>query len=62
MEILIVVYAILGFWSTKYTIYYNKFIIEWKPGDLFMRRLVYGFLFGWILIPVALFRKFILKK
>ena len=60
--ILVLVYIVLGYWSTKYTIYYNKIVIEHRPGALFVNRAVVGTIFGFVLIPIALFRYFVLKK
>ena len=57
MEILVILYIILGYWATGQTIYKNKIIIEFEPGAFFMRRMIYGAMFGWILIPVALFMR-----
>ena len=60
--ILLIVYFALGYWSTKYTVYYNRIVIELKPGALFVKRMALGTFFGFILIPIALFRYFVLKK
>ena len=60
--ILVIVYFALGYWATKYTVYYNRIVIELKPGELFAKRLALGVFFGFILIPIALFRYFVLKK
>ncbi len=62
MVILFAIYIVLGYWSTKYTVFYNKIVFERRIGDLFLQRVMWGTILGWILIPVALFRKFILKK
>lgn len=53
--ILLFVYCALGYWATGKTIYANKIII-YSGNTLFVRRLMWGTLFGWILIPVALIR------
>lgn len=50
MEILILVYMVLGYWATGRTIYADKILIG-SDNAIFGRRLVMGFLFGWALIP-----------
>ena len=52
----LVVYLVLGYWSTGKTIYRNYILIG-APGDIFMKRLIMGFIFGWALIPVAIVMK-----
>lgn len=55
MEILFLLYVVLGYWATGVTIYANKIVFH-AFGELFMQRLIFGVLFGWILIPVALLK------
>jgi len=55
MSILAILYLVLGYWATGKTIYANKIVIH-AFGELFIQRLIWGMLFGWILIPVALIR------
>lgn len=55
MTVLFLIYAALGYWSTGVTIYANKIVFH-AFGELFIRRLILGVLFGWILIPVALIK------
>ncbi len=57
--ILVIVYIVAGYWATGWTLYYNKIVIEFQPGTLFLRRLFAGFFLGWILIPIAIIRKMI---
>ena len=57
--ILFVIYIIAGYWSVKQTIDANKDFIVYKPGSLFIRRLIIGSMFGWILIPVAIIKKLV---
>ena len=56
--ILIIVYLALGYWATGKTIYANKIMID-TPTQIFLRRLVFGGLLGWILIPVAIIKAII---
>ncbi|MBD5144163.1 MAG: hypothetical protein HDT22_11265 [Ruminococcus sp.] len=58
MEILILVYMALGYWATGRTIYANKILIG-SGNAIFGRRLVMGFLFGWVLIPWAIIKLFL---
>jgi len=53
MEMLLIIYMILGYWAVGKTIYKNKILI----GDfvtIFMRKLIFGMFLGWILIPIAI--------
>ena len=61
MEILFLLYVILGYWATGVTIYANKIVFH-AFGQLFLQRLIFGVLFGWILIPVALIKSFFLSQ
>lgn len=62
MEIVIIIaYAALGYWAAGQTVYANKIRIgTWS--DLFFTRLVVGLFLGFILIPVAVIKRLILKK
>ncbi len=53
MIILIILYFILGYWSTGQTVYRNKILLGTASG-IFIQRMTMGFAFGWILIPIAL--------
>ena len=54
--IIIIAYFALGYWAAGQTVYGNKIRIgTWS--NLFLTRLIIGFLLGWILIPVALIKK-----
>lgn len=60
--VLVLIYCAAGFWATKWTIYYNKVVVEFQPMALFSKRLLYGILLGWALIPAAIIRRITLKK
>ncbi|MGN0651129.1 MAG: hypothetical protein ACI4KM_11880 [Oscillospiraceae bacterium] len=60
--VLILAYWAAGYWATGWTIYYNKIVIEFQPGGLFVKRAIWGLFLGWILIPVAIIRKILLSK
>lgn len=53
---LVIIYIIAGYWATNQTIYANKIRIG-SNLYLFMSRLVWGAIFGWILIPWAIVKK-----
>lgn len=52
---MLLVYMILGYWATGKTIYANKILIG-TGGAIFLQRLIMGFLFGFILIPIAVIK------
>ena len=54
--IILIVYLVAGYWATGKTIYANKIVIC-APGQLFIRKLAIGLIFGMFLIPIALIRK-----
>jgi hypothetical protein len=59
--VLFVIYLALGYWSTGQTLFYNKIVIH-TLGQLFMQRLIFGFILGWILIPVAIILTIVRRK
>ncbi len=54
--ILVIIYMVLGYWATGKTIYANSVLIGTWTG-IFIRRFIMGTLLGWVLIPVALFKR-----
>lgn len=60
MVILFFIYMAFGYWATGRTIYANKILIG-TGNAIFIRRLIWGTLLGWILIPAALIRTFLGK-
>ena len=55
MEIILVIYAAVGYWAAGKTIYANVIRIGTMQ-NLFFRRLAAGIFLGWILIPIALIK------
>lgn len=55
MELLFFAYMAAGYWATARTIYANRVIIT-THFNMFFSRLIWGTLFGWILIPWALLK------
>lgn len=52
---LLIIYLVLGFWATGKTIYANKIVFS-SGGYFFFKRVFWGLLLGWILIPIALIK------
>lgn len=50
---MIIIYMILGYWATGRTIYRNKILLG-TTKNIFLERLVTGFILGIILIPLAI--------
>lgn len=50
---MILIYLVLGYWSTGQTIYRNRILIGTNQG-IFMERLITGAILGFILIPIAI--------
>lgn len=57
MIILFFIYMVLGYWAAGRTIYANKILIG-SGNVIFIRRMIWGTLLGWILIPVTLVKMF----
>lgn len=58
--ILFAAYIVLGYWAAGQTIYANKIRIG-TLYNLLLTRIITGFLLGWILIPIAIIKKLIIK-
>lgn len=54
--IILIIYAVLGYWATGKTTHANKIFMGYGMGELFLERVLFGMFFGWALIPVALLR------
>ncbi len=54
--ILVIAYAVLSYWAAGQTVYANKIRIG-TFSNLFLTRLIVGFLLGIVLIPIAIIRK-----
>lgn len=52
---LVILYMALGYWAYGY-VNRNKIYIYSGHGNLFMHKLIYGTLFGWFLIPLAILK------
>lgn len=60
-NILGILYVILGYWAMGVTVYANKIRIG-SASDLFFSRFVFGMIFGWILIPIAILKVIFFSK
>lgn len=58
--IIVVIYLIAGYWAAGYVIYRNKIVFK-KVGQLFVEKVVWGAILGWLLIPVAIVMKLLGK-
>lgn len=58
---LVVIYMILGYWAVGKTIYRNK-VVYTTMFNWFFTKLIYGTIFGFILIPWALINLLLGKK
>ena len=54
--VLAVIYIVLGYWATGKTTHANKIFMGYGIGELFFERLLWGFIFGCALIPIAVIR------
>ena len=61
MGLLFVVYLIVGYWAAGVVLYENKVVIH-TFGGLFMQKMIWGTVGGIILIPLAIIKRFVLKK
>lgn len=52
----ILVYLILGYWAVGETVWANRIIVG---TNIFRYRIAIAFVFGWVLIPVALLKKLV---
>ena len=57
VAILGLLYWAVAYWAAGEVLYKNKIIIGYKPGSLVFRKLIYGFAFGPLFIPIALIRR-----
>lgn len=60
MILLAFVYGFLGYWAAGRTLYANKVVIY--SGPFHYNRALWGFLLGWILIPIAILKLFFGRK
>ena len=49
----LIIYMVLSYWAARRTIYRNRIMIG-SASEIFVRRVVVGFLLGYILIPWAI--------
>ena len=55
MEIMLIIYLVLAYWATGKTVYRNRILIG-DGNSIFIRKVMVGFFFGFVLIPVAVIR------
>lgn len=49
----LIIYMLLGYWAVGQTVYKNKILIGTGQA-IFWQKAAIAFLFGWVLIPVAI--------
>lgn len=60
MEVLFIIYLILGYWAANRTIYANKIVFgTWSA--IFMPKFWVGMFLGWLLIPIALIKTIFMR-
>lgn len=52
---ILIIYWILGYWATGVVLYRNK-VVVYTEGALFSKKLIYGLVFGWLFIPIAILK------
>lgn len=58
---MVIIYLVLGYWAVGKTIYANK-IVFYTGNTFFMKKLCLGFILGWLLIPIAVFKMIFERK
>lgn len=58
--IVLVAYIIAGWWGANETVFANGAFFG-KFSDILSYKLLVAFAFGWVLFPVALIKRFLLK-
>lgn len=53
--ILVLIYWCVGYWAVGKTLYANQILIG-TAGNIFLRKAIWAFLLGWILIPIAIIK------
>lgn len=59
--ILFIVYISAGWWAANRTIYANR-VLFGQYTAILMQKFIVAFVLGWILIPVALIKTFLLGR
>lgn len=54
--IILLLYAVVGYWATNKVIYEGKVVFYSDGMQLFIKKLVYAIFLGWILIPIAIIK------
>ena len=53
--ILIIAYLALGYWATGKVVYANK-VVFYAGYTFFIRKVMWAFFLGWLLIPIAILK------
>lgn len=58
---MILIYLIAGYWAAGVVFFENKVVIH-SFGQLFLRKVILGFLLGIVIIPMAIFKRIFSKS
>lgn len=59
--IIVLIYLFLGYWASGVVIYENKIVFH-RIGELFLQKLLWGAILGWILIPIAVLKRIFFRR
>lgn len=60
-SILLIIYIAAGWWAANRTVYANR-VVFGQYTTILMQKFMVALLFGWLLIPVALIKTFLLGR
>lgn len=58
--LLLVIYWSVGYWAVGEIFYANKIVI-YSGNTLFIKKAIIGLSFGWLLIPIAIIKKILIR-
>ena len=61
MEILTILYLVLGYWAAGVVFFENKVVIH-AFGALFMKKVMLGAVLGVFLIPIAIIKRLFVRR
>ena len=59
--VLIILYAVAGYWAAGVILYENKIIIA-PEGKITSTKIAMGIVFGWALIPLAILKRLFFSR
>lgn len=61
MGIVAIIYIVLGYWAVNKVIYEGKVVIYTDGMNLFIKKVTYAIILGWLLIPIAILKMMFVK-